>query len=78
MISTGTMVSVAELATRREPTTLTVCTGPSVAPASVLWAMAAGVNAARAALPYRLMRMALRKVVRVGTQYLQVADEQNS
>ncbi len=51
MTSTGTMVSVAELATRREPTTLTVCTGPSVAPASVDWAMAAGLKAARAALP---------------------------
>ena len=58
MISTGTMVSVAELATRREPTTLTVCTGPSVAAGSLLCAMAAGLKAARAALPYRLARMA--------------------
>jgi hypothetical protein len=44
----------------------------------VFWAMAAGLKTARAALPYRLIRTALRKVVRVGTQYLQVADEQDS
>ena len=54
MISTGTMVSVAELATRREPTTLTVCTAPASAalpPVSVVCAMAAGAKTARAALP---------------------------
>ncbi|MEO7577124.1 MAG: hypothetical protein ABIT83_05885 [Massilia sp.] len=53
-MSTGTSVSVAEaVLVRREPTTLTLGMPSGPTPVAAFWANAAGVTAARLALPYR-------------------------
>jgi hypothetical protein len=69
MKSTGTAVSVAEaFDTRREPTTLTLWMGSSFFASGAVCAMAEGLNAASAALPYSASRTALRMVVSLNTR----------